>query len=61
MSLWYEITDEEDVSLSEDGKHLQVNYDSDKNGNLWVEIPLEFIERLMKLQMDKNENNSNLS
>lgn len=46
MSMWYEIKDKDDVSLSEDGKSLQVNFDSNHNGNIWVEIPLEFIDRL---------------
>lgn len=47
MSTWYEIKDKDDVSLSDDGKSLHVNFDGDQNGNIWVEIPLEFIAPLL--------------
>ncbi len=49
MSIWYDIKNSEDVSLSEDGKSLQVCFDSDHNGNIWVDIPLELITPLLKL------------
>ncbi len=43
MSKWHDITDKDDVSISEDGKSLQICFDSDHNGNIWVEIPLELL------------------
>jgi hypothetical protein len=46
MSIWYEIKDKEDINLSDDGKSLQINFDSDHNGNIWVEVPLELIDQL---------------
>lgn len=48
MSIWYEITDNEDISLSDDGKCLQINFDSNHNGNIWVEVSLELIDQLRK-------------
>lgn len=54
MSIWYDIKDKEDVSLSDDGKSLQINFDSDHNGNIWVEVPLEFIDQLRELNKNNN-------
>ena len=48
MSIWYDIKDSEDLSLSLDGKDLHVNFDGDHNGNIYVAIPLELIEPLLK-------------
>ena len=48
MSKWYEIKDKEDINISEDGKMLQVNFGGDNDGNLWVEIPIEFITDIIK-------------
>jgi len=47
MSKWHDITDQEDVSLSEDGTELQVCFDSDHDGNIWVAIPIEFVKQAM--------------
>ncbi len=43
MNIWYNIKDKEDISLSDDGKELHVNFDSDFNGNKYVSIPLHLI------------------
>ena len=43
MSKWHDITDKDDVSISEDGNSLQICFDSDYDGNIWVEIPLELL------------------
>lgn len=45
MSKWHEVFNEDDVSISEDGKTLEIKFDTDHNGNIWVEIPLAFIEQ----------------
>jgi len=45
MSVWYQITDQEDIEISEDGKTLHVLFHTDHSGNIYVEIPIEFIER----------------
>ena len=47
MSIWYDIKDKEDLSLSLDGKDLHVNFDGDDNGNIYVAIPLELIESVI--------------
>jgi len=43
MSLWHLVKDIEDVELSEDKKTLEVLINSDRNGNNYIEIPIEFI------------------
>jgi hypothetical protein len=48
MSIWYEIKDKEDVKLSEDGKTIDVNFTGDDNGNIYVEIPIEFLPSQFK-------------
>lgn len=55
MSVWYEIKDREDCNISEDGKMLQVNFDGDHNGNLWVEIPIKFIDSEFKDRVNELE------
>ena len=42
MSTWIEVK-EEDVELSDDGKTIEVLYSSDKFGNNYIEIPVEFL------------------
>ena len=44
MSKWHEVIDNDNVGISEDGEKLQVKFDTDHDGNVWVEIPLNFIE-----------------
>ena len=48
MSVWYEIEDQEDVELSEDGKTLEINFNSDHNGNIYVEVPIDIIKKALK-------------
>jgi hypothetical protein len=43
MSIWYKVEDREDVNLSADGKTIDVNFSGDDNGNIYVEIPIEFL------------------
>ena len=50
MSLWKKIKDEDDVELSEDGKTLEVLYDTDKQGNYYIEIPIEIVRKAMGLR-----------
>lgn len=45
MSFRHTITDIEDVQISDDGKELEVLYDSDNLGNLYVDIPIEFVKQ----------------
>lgn len=48
MSKWQEITDSEDVSLSADGKTIDVYIGSDDEGSIYIEIPIEFIKEKLK-------------
>ena len=48
MSYWRKIYDREDVELSEDGKFIEVLYDTDKFGNKYIEIPIEFIREVLR-------------
>ena len=52
MSEWYEIKDQDDVELSEDGKTLDVLFKSDNFGNHYVEIPVEYISKVLPKQPD---------
>ena len=47
MSTWYEIKDQEDVKVSEDGKTIEVMFSNDRFGNNYVDIPIEFIENCL--------------
>ncbi len=44
MSVWHEIKNQSDVELSDDGKTIEVCYGHDHNGNLYVDIPVEFVK-----------------
>lgn len=50
MILWKKIKDQDDVELSEDGKTLEVLYDTDNQGNYYIEIPIEIIRKAMGLK-----------
>ena len=43
MSVWHEIKNSEDVELSEDGSSIEILYRSDKSGNYYVDVPVEFL------------------
>lgn len=48
MSTWHE-PKIEDMSLSDDGKELQVCFDSDYNGNIWISLKVEDIKKVLKV------------
>ena len=47
MSEWYEIKNQEDIELSEDGESIEVLFNSNKFGNQYVDIPIEFIIKVL--------------
>lgn len=47
MSIWYEIKEQDDVELSDDKKTLEVCYEHDHNGNLYIDIPIEFVKHAL--------------
>ena len=55
MSEWIEIKSLEDIELSEDGKHIEVLYNTNMWGNQYIEIPVEFITNALKLPNGRPE------
>jgi len=47
MSQWYEVKDADDVELSDDGKTVEILFDTDDNGNRYVTVPVEVLARLL--------------
>lgn len=47
MSTWIRVENPEDVELSEDGRTVEVLYSSDKFGNNYIEIPVEFVNKVL--------------
>ena len=47
MSTWYEIENEDDVELSEDGTSIEILFHFDKTGAHYVDVPVEFIKTCM--------------
>lgn len=47
MSEWFEIEDQEDVELSKDGRSIEILFNSTDQGNQYVDVPIEFIRRLL--------------
>lgn len=43
MSLRYPVQDPENVEISEDGGELEILFNTDYNGNNYVDIPIEII------------------
>lgn len=48
MSKWYDVTDKEDISLSEDGTEIHICFDDDYMGAIYVSVPTEMIKNLLK-------------
>jgi len=53
MSEWFEITDPKDIEVSDNGETIEVWFDSDKNGNKYVDIPLALIFEVIGTQLKK--------
>jgi hypothetical protein len=53
MSEWYRIKDPDDVSLNEDTETLDVLFDYNNFGNVYIEIPLDFVTKTIKTYMHK--------
>lgn len=43
MSMWYEIKDIADIEISEDGNSLEIMFRNDRNGNNYVDVPIDFV------------------
>jgi hypothetical protein len=51
MSEWYRIKDPEDVSVNEDTETIDVLFDYNGFGNVYIEIPVDFIVKAMENYM----------
>ena len=49
MSEWFEIKESDDVDLSDDKKFVHILFETDRNGNRYVEVPVEFFGILPEL------------
>ena len=47
MSIWYSIKEQEDVELSDNGETIEILFNGDHNGNHYVDVPVEFIEKVL--------------
>jgi len=45
MSIWYEIKDQEDVSVDDQGKWIDICFKTDSQGNHYVTVPIEFVKK----------------
>lgn len=47
MSEWFKIKEQDDVEISEDGKTLEIWFNSNNFGNQYVEVPIEFVKNIL--------------
>jgi len=47
MSDWHEVTDPEDVKLSEDGGEIEILFDTNEFGNCYVTVPVDVVAKLL--------------
>lgn len=59
MSIWKKVKHQDDVELSEDGKTLEVFYDSDQFGSCYIEIPIEFVKKALENIPDEGNDRPN--
>jgi len=55
MSTWYNVKEQEDVEVSNDGETLDILFATDEWGNKYVEIPIEFVKKALE-EYDKERN-----
>lgn len=56
MSIWYDIKKTDEVNVSDDGKTLDILFDSkDYNGAMYVQVPLERVKEVLKEYDEKNK------
>ena len=48
MSKWFEITDKEELSMSDDGTEIHICFDDDYSGAIYVSVPTEMIKELLE-------------
>jgi len=48
MSEWFKVEDDFNVSVDNDGEMLDVMFDTNYQGTVYVEIPIEFVRKALK-------------
>jgi len=59
MSEWFEIKDRSDIEVSDNGETIEVLFDSDRNGNKYVDIPISLIAEVIGAELKKGGGNAN--
>jgi len=47
MSEWFEVKDKDNVELSDDGKFVDIMFDTNDFGNRYVEVPVGMLVKLL--------------
>jgi len=55
MSEWYEVTDKEDVEISEDGQNVDVLFFTNDWGNQYIQIPIDIIHNVLPPRKELEE------
>lgn len=50
MSEWFDVTNQDDVDLSDDGKEVHILFATNRNGNRYVSVPVELLVKLLAAQ-----------
>jgi len=51
MSEWFDVTNQDDVDLSDDGKEVHILFATNRNGNRYVSVPVEVLVKLLSAQL----------
>lgn len=51
MSEWIIVEKQEDVELSDDGKTIEVLFQTNRWGNRYIEIPVEFVKSILEVSV----------
>lgn len=50
MSEWFDVTDQDDVDLSDDGKEVHILFATNRNGNRYVSVSVELLAKVLAAQ-----------
>ena len=56
MSFWTEITDPEDIDLSEDGREVHICYNTDNQGAYYISVDREMLLKAIKIPIHDVDN-----
>lgn len=55
MSEWFEVKKADNVDLSDDGKFFHILFQTNRNGNRYVEVPVEILVKLLAASVGAKE------